>query len=45
LDNPQKWCAAINQMDVEVSVVARDNSGGEATTKVVLRFGGTSKVN
>jgi hypothetical protein len=30
---------------IEISVVARDNSGGEATTKVVLRFGGASEVN
>ena len=29
---------------IEISVVARDNSGGEATTKVVLRFSGASEV-
>ena len=29
---------------IEISVVARDNSGGEATTKVVLRFDGASEV-
>ena len=29
---------------IEISVIARDNSGGEATTKVVLRFGGASEV-
>jgi hypothetical protein len=29
---------------IEISVVAREKSGGEATTKVVLRFGGASEV-